>query len=128
MMDDYVEKWLAKAHNDIRVAENELSFETAEIVTEAVCFHAQQAAEKYLKAFLISKNIEFGKTHNLEFLVELCIKEDVDFKSLDVGNLSFYAVEVRYPDNFYIPSIEEAESCIDVAKNIMTVVLKKLYE
>ena len=92
MTDEYVEKWLTKARNDIKVAENELSFKVSEIVTEAVCFQAQQAAEKFLKAYLITKNVKFGKTHNLEFLIELCSKVDADFQTLDMGNLSFYAV------------------------------------
>lgn len=126
MMDEYVQKWIIKARNDIKVAENELSFNNEDIVTEAVCFHAQQAVEKFLKAYLITKNVEFGKTHNLEYLVELCTKEDNSFKTLDMGNLSFYAVEVRYPDNFYVPSIEEAKNCINIAKNVMMVVLDKL--
>lgn len=126
MTDEYVEKWLIKARNDIKVAENELSFNKNEIITEAVCFHAQQAAEKFLKAYLITKNIDFGKTHNLEYLIELCSKEDADFKTLDTGNLSFYAVEARYPDNFYIPSTEEAEGCMILAKKIMEAVLEKL--
>lgn len=126
MIDEYIEKWLTKARNDIKVAENELGFENEEIITEAICFHAQQAAEKFLKAFLIARNIEFGRTHNLEYLLKLCINEDTDFETLDAGNLSFYAVEVRYPDNFYIPSVEESKECIDIARNIMSVVLSKL--
>jgi len=42
-----------------------------EIVTDAVCFHCQQAVEKLLKAYLISKNVEFGRIHDLETLLKL---------------------------------------------------------
>jgi len=70
--------------------------------------------------------MEFGKTHNLEYLLELCVKEDDEFKGIEVGNLSFYAVEVRYPDEFYTPSIEEAKECLEIARKVREFVMKKL--
>ena len=99
-MDGYIQRWVIKAKNDFKIAEHELGQTDNEIVTDAICFHCQQSIEKLLKAYLASKNIDFGKTHNLEFLLELCRKQDADFENLNVGNLSFYAVEVRYPDEF----------------------------
>jgi HEPN domain-containing protein len=123
---EYVKKWLLKADNDLRVAENEMRLSPEETVTDAVCFHSQQAVEKFLKAYLITKNVEFEKTHNLEFLLELCIKRDEEFKEIDVGNLSFYSVEVRYPDEFYIPSLDEAKECIEIARGVKEFVLMKL--
>jgi len=97
-----------------------------ETVTEAICFHSQQAVEKFLKAYLITKNIEFGKTYNLEYLLELWVKKDSEFKGIDVGDLSFYAVEVRYPDEFYEPIIDEAKECLEIAKKIREFLMKKL--
>lgn len=126
MNDEYISNWIKKADNDLKVAENELHLDSSGIVTDAICFHSQQAVEKYLKVFLISKEIEFGKTHNLEYLLELCIKIDNEFESMDVGNLSFYAVELRYPDNFYTPSIEEAEESYNIASRVKEFVLAKL--
>jgi HEPN domain-containing protein len=123
---EYVNKWLIKANNDLKVAENEIKLPQEDMVTEAICFHSQQAVEKFLKAHLITKNVEFGKTHNLEFLLELCSKQDKDFGKIDVGNLSFYSVEVRYPNEFHIPSGDEAKSCISIARRVKEVVLKKL--
>jgi HEPN domain-containing protein len=96
------------------------------MVTDGVCFHCQQFVEKLLKAYLVSKNIDFGKTHNLEFLLELCKIQDSDFQGLNVGNLSFYAVEVRYPDEFYIPSVAEANECFEIASIARDFILKKL--
>jgi HEPN domain-containing protein len=126
MMDEYVKKWLIKAMGDLKVAENETKLPLEGVVTEAICFHSQQAVEKFLKAFLITKNVEFGKTHNLEFLIELCGKEDEEFRKVDVGDLSFYAVEVRYPDEFYTPSVEEAKECLKIAKMVKEFVMSKL--
>ena len=126
MIGEYVKKWMVKANNDLKVAENEIKLPLEDIVTEAVCFHSQQAVEKFLKAYLITKSVEFDKTHNLEFLLELCVKEDKKFNGIDVGNLSFYAVDVRYPDEFYIPTVDEAKECIEIARKIKKFVLRKL--
>jgi HEPN domain-containing protein len=126
MMDDYVNKWLLKADNDLKAATSLLKMPSGEVVTEAVCFHSQQAAEKYLKAFLVTREIDFGKTHNLEFLVELCASQDRDFRKLEVGNLTSYAVEVRYPDEFYTPSLSEARESVRLARRVKQFVLKKL--
>jgi HEPN domain-containing protein len=126
MINEYVKKWLTKAANDLKVAENELKVPTENMVTDAICFHSQQAVEKYLKAYLITRDVEFGKTHNLEFLLELCIKEDPEFKKIDVGNLSFFAVEARYPDEFYIPSLDEAQEYVVIVRQVKEFVLGKL--
>lgn len=123
---EYIKKWLLKADNDLKVAENEMRLSPEETVTDAVCFHSQQAVEKFLKAYLITKNVEFGKTHNLEFLLELCVKENKEFAEIEVGNLTFYSVEVRYPDEFYIPSINESKECIEIARKVKRFVLEKL--
>jgi HEPN domain-containing protein len=126
MIDEYIEKWIIKAINDLKVAEHELRQPTDEIITDAICFHCQQAVEKLLKAYLASKNIDFGKTHNLEFLLERCLEIDPDFREVDVGNLSFYAVEIRYPDEFFIPSIAEAKECFIIASKDKDFLLKKI--
>ena len=55
MIDTYLKGWLIKANNDIRIIQNEFSLPENMVVTDAVCFHAQQAVEKFLKSFLISK-------------------------------------------------------------------------
>ncbi|MCP5054230.1 MAG: HEPN domain-containing protein, partial [bacterium] len=59
-------------------------------------------------------------------LLNLCANTDNDFSDLDVGNLTFYAVEVRYPDDFYIPTIDEAKECARIANEVMEFVYKKL--
>ncbi len=106
--------------------EHELSFPNEEIPTGAVCFHAQQCVEKLLKAFLVYHQKEFGRTHNIEFLIRLCSEIDKDFAHLSSGDLSFYAVEVRYPDDFYVPSIEESRECYSIAVNAKEFIFNKL--
>jgi HEPN domain-containing protein len=126
MIDEYLEKWLVKANNDLKVAKNEIILPPEDMVTDAICFHSQQAVEKYLKSYLVSRNIDFDKSHNLEYLLEICIEDDKDFMQIDVGNLSFYAVELRYPDDFYIPTEEEAKECLEIARKVKGFILKKI--
>ena len=74
-------------------------FDRPDPLLDAVCFHAQQCAEKYLKAFLTYKEIEFRKTHDLGELIALASKIDSSFEEIiDIGEkLTDYAVDVRYP-------------------------------
>ena len=97
--------------------------------TDTVCFHAQQAAEKYLKGFLSFHQIIFPKIHDLESLVELCKQVDPDFDELiDIAaELSGFSVEIRYPDSFFSPSVDEANEAVDNAYKIKKKVLEKLY-
>jgi HEPN domain-containing protein len=92
------EKWLKKAGNDLLSIENNLRAE--QIPFDVCCFHAQQAAEKYLKGFLVSWNIEFPKTHDLEFLTRQAIAINKEFERLLplVRKLIDYAIFPRYPD------------------------------
>ena len=126
MIDEYLKNWLIKAKNDLKVVENEIVLPPEDMVTDAICFHSQQAVEKYLKANLIFKQIEFDKSHNLEYLLEICIETDNEFSQVEVGNLSFYAVEVRYPDDFYIPTEQEAKECTEIARKVKEFVFEKL--
>ncbi len=126
MIDEYMEKWIAKALEDMKIIEHELAQPENEVVTAGVCFHSQQAVEKFLKVYLISKRVDFGRTHDLRFLLNLCIEQDKEFEVLNIGNLTFYAVEGRYPDEFYVPSIEEAKKCAKISSNVKNFVLRKL--
>jgi len=65
MIDEYIKRWLIRAMEDFRISKHELSYPDDEIATGAVCFHCQQLIEKLLKAYLVYKNIEFRKTHEL---------------------------------------------------------------
>jgi len=79
-----------------------------------------------LKAYLISRNEDFGRTHNLEFLLQLCGKYDQSFLKCELGDLSTYAVGIRYPDDFYIPDLIEARKAYELATGMKTIVFAKL--
>ena len=121
-----VDKWIKKAENDILTAERELSFDDP--ITDAVCFHCQQAVEKYLKAFLVHHQIYFTKTHNIMNLLELCATVDSSFKEKleDADVLTDYAVEFRYPGVSPDPGIEESTEAFEITLDVKEFVLKKL--
>ncbi len=127
MKREYILRWLQRAESDLKVAKHMLEID--EPPTDAVCFHCQQAIEKYLKAFLTFQNVRVKKIHDLEALLNLCIEIDKEFENLDkekISSLSFFAVEVRYPDEFYIPTIEEARENLEIALKVKEFILKKL--
>lgn len=97
---DLIQAWCEKGRRDIITAQNSL-LDTKEIFSDIVCFHAQQAAEKYLKAYLVFFELDFPKTHALEDLVLLASSKDSACRNLFTVacDLSPYAVEVRYPDS-----------------------------
>jgi len=124
-----IKLWLLKAESDLRTAQILIKDENPP--TESICFHAQQAVEKLLKAYLTYLDIKAPKTHDIATLLELCLSVDEKFKELDqekLEELTFYAVEIRYPDAFYQPSIEEAREALKQAINLKKFILKKLRE
>jgi HEPN domain-containing protein len=124
--DDVAKGWMLKAESDIEtltiMMERGKTFDSA-------CFHAQQAAEKYLKAFLSFNDIVFPKTHNIEELLDSCAKIDERFADLveETTFLTAYAVELRYDVEFW-PEKEEAEAAFEAASKIRQLVLSILPE
>jgi len=94
----FVLPWLQKADNDFSSA-CYLAEKTRPVPTEIICFHCQQAVEKYLKAFLVYNSQEPQKTHDLTELVKKCCEFDVDFSVLTQKCyfLIPFAVHARYP-------------------------------
>ena len=117
-------KWLVKADNDIKISEFALT--SKDPVTDNICFHCQQAVEKYFKLFLISHGKSPEKTHSIAIIYQECLKLDPDFSILTgLEYLTDYAVTVRYPDDFYIPTVEEAEAALTAAKKVRNFIKKK---
>lgn len=129
MNKDTVKKWIQKAENDLKIGKDEMA--TPEPAGDMVCFHMQQCAEKYLKAFLIFHDREYPRSHNLEALLELCSRIDYEFQRLvdeGVAGLTPYATTLRYAEEFYSPSLEEVNQAICLAEKVRDFVRKKLQE
>jgi HEPN domain-containing protein len=90
-------EWIEKAEGDWKMAQREVR--AADPVWDGVCFHAQQCAEKYLKAFLEEHQIAFEKTHDLAVLLNLSGELFPELHSIrtELASLSTFGVAARYP-------------------------------
>lgn len=90
-----VAKWLRHAEADLALAQGPAHDEA---MTSLLCFHAQQAVEKALKAVLIARGIDFPKLHNIERLISL-LPADIPLPSWlpEAAGLTAYATIMRYP-------------------------------
>lgn len=92
------QEWVDKAESDW-IALNTLFNARKSVNHDAVCFHAQQCAEKYLKGRLIEAGIAFPKTHALPALLVLALPIEPNWNVLllPLTELTPYGVEYRYP-------------------------------
>lgn len=125
MPEDSTEDWIRKAEQDFEYARIGIRQRKAALY-DGVCFHAQQCAEKYVKAFLVRHDIAFRKTHDLIELQRLCSQVDSAFKLItDPLKLLFvYAVDVRYPG--MTATIEDAREAISAMKQVRKFVRARL--
>jgi HEPN domain-containing protein len=125
---DYVRLWLDKASNDLKNAEIILMAQVESPPLDPVCFHCQLGAEKFIKAFLVYQGKQFPFSHNLADLVAICIQVDEAFASIQrkAEMLTPFAVEIRYPDDFYTPTVAEANEAYAIATEIRDFILARL--
>jgi HEPN domain-containing protein len=92
-----VREWLQKADEDFNFARANL--DTGEDFYAQICFHFHQAAEKYLKAYIIANDLRFEKMHNLISLLRICSEHDSGLLSLmdycEILNTAY--IDTRYP-------------------------------
>lgn len=116
--------WFRKADSDLsdarRTVSSEGPFDTA-------CYHAQQAAEKYLKGYLAWREQAIPRTHDLEELQRLCIELEPipELTALDLTEMTGYAVELRYDAEFW-PSQLTAGEAVGVAEKVRTIILGRV--
>ena len=111
-----LKSWIAHAEDDYSAAKALMRLRKP--LLSAACFHAQQSAEKYLKALLILRDVDFPKSHDLPTLNTMCSKAGI-FTGLvtqDLVDLTEYAVQRRYPGNQ--PTREEAQEAIEIARSV----------
>jgi HEPN domain-containing protein len=108
--------WAKYAEEDYLIARSALRRKKP--LPLGACFHAQQCAEKYLKALLVAKGASFPKTHDLILLDGLCQQSGilVGIEAKQLHALSDYAVRARYPGDD--PTPEEAREALEIAKMV----------
>ena len=108
-------EWVRKAEADFATAQREFAVK-ADTNYDAVCFHSQQAAEKFLKARLQEADIAFARIHDLTVLLDGTVAIEPAWESLrsQLHSLTAYAVEYRYPGESSGES--EAQEALEVYK------------
>jgi HEPN domain-containing protein len=110
--------WVEKAEHDLRNAEFVLTM-PEDCPTDTVCFHCQQCAEKYLKALLTLRQVEFPRTHDLVVLLNLLRAEtELDVRVEQLQPLNRYSVEARYPGDWDPIDRQEASAALKMAQSV----------
>lgn len=123
-------EWLFLAETDLKAALGSLDHS----VPNMVCFHAQQVAEKCLKAVLESAKAEIPRTHELPFLYELVIKINPGLEEIkeELMFLNRFYVPTRYPEALpgsleeNLPTIEMAKQAVRYAEQIFSLIKEKI--
>jgi len=94
--EEVVKEWIEKAEEDFGFASISIKHTT---YFAQICFHFQQAAEKYLKAFIIANGLEFRPVHNLLELLEICKQKEPKIKEIERAcrYLNPFYIDTRYP-------------------------------
>jgi HEPN domain-containing protein len=118
---DHARGWFRKADSDLRSAKRTLASDDP---YDTACFHAQQAAEKYLKGLLAFMDQPIPRTHNLEDLQQLCLTliPALALTDIDLAELTPYAVELRYDFEFW-PDRDTTEQAVSIAERVRVAVL-----
>ncbi len=121
---ELLKQWISKADNDLLAAK--ILLQANPIILDIACFHCQQAVEKYLKTFLIFRDIDFAYTHNLDYLLQCCKEVDATFPVYDFKTLGLFAVTARYPHDAIAPELAEAKEFYLLASVVKTAVLERI--
>ena len=112
---EFVKRWCDRAEADWRLCHRLMA--DPEPYPEAIAFHCQQAAEKYVKAYLTWRQVEFPKTHDIKRLLELvgscdhALAKDLD----EAAALTPYAVEYRYPGEYPPLTADDTANAVALA-------------
>ena len=112
------EDWLQRAESNLEIARRARG---EKVFLEDLCFEAQQAAEKALKALLIYLSGDYPMVHAFTLLLErleqhVAVPEPIR----EVLELTDYAVQIRYPGDYYPVSVEEYERALELAERVLS--------
>ena len=123
---EFTRQWARRAENDYRTASHLLK--SGGEYAYGATFHAQQTAEKYLKAFLVWHQIDFRKTHDIAMLIELAtpVVPDISEILADASELTPYGVEYRYPGDYPAVTGVDAVKAVRLATLVRDEIRKRL--
>lgn len=109
--------WLRYAYSDLELARVK---RPPKVLFEGLCFHAQQAVEKALKAVLIANGVPPTKTHNIRTLLDLLPPDVVPPEEVEyAAGLTDYAVISRYPGDFESIDEKEYKETVQLAETVV---------
>ncbi len=113
-----VVQWLRCARSDFGLLTGAKPEET---LWETLCFHAQQTAEKALKAVIIAYSLPPKRTHNIAELIGLIAQHGISLPDAvkEASVLTAYAVEARYPSDVEHATAEEHAAAVLHAKAVL---------
>ena len=119
-------KWIDKADHDLGSAK--LIYFHIPDYFDTIAFHCQQATEKYLKSILEHYGIEFERSHNLVYLLDLLsqkleITEDIYDKAI---LLNGFSIKIRYPDTTIYLTKDELETSIKISQEFRDFAIKTI--
>lgn len=127
---DNIDAWLEKADHDLGTAK--IVFLHIPDYYDIIAFHCQQAVEKYIKAMLLYFDIQFLRSHDLVYLLDLLSEKlDIDKQKFkDAFTLNNYSTQIRYPNKIINLTTEDLKKSIEIAENfrgfcIITIFKKK---
>ena len=113
---DEIKQWIEKADHDLGSAK--IIYLHLPDYFDTIAFHCQQAVEKYLKALLTFYHIDFLRSHDLIYLLDL-LSEKIEIDTFRFKNafaLNNFAVQIRYPNKIVKLSKEEIETAISISQ------------
>lgn len=111
------EDWLRRARSDLALAGVS---RPSEVMYNDLCFHAQQAVEKSLKAVLIMERVDFRRVHHIGYLLRL-LPQGIPQppESVEAVTLTSYAVTTRYPGDYEEITREMHQEAVRIAQGIV---------
>ena len=125
---EFTREWIRKAESDLATAQH--LNDGGELYMDGTTFHSQQAAEKYLKAFLVWHQIEFRKTHDIQELLNLAAQVDSELPEIlrEAQELTPYGIEYRYPGDYPDATAEDAAKALAEARHVREEISSRLPE
>ncbi len=119
---EHAKGWFRKAESDLANARRTIASEGP---YDTACFHAQQAAEKYLKGLMAYHEMPILRTHDIEELFAICQSffKQSNLSADELSLLTDYGVPARYDFDFW-PELDVAKEALTLAIQIKVAVLK----